>query len=250
MRLSVIVPFLNSHEIVRRQLIYLRRHDLPSDVEIIFVDDGSDPPLTVPDDPPRNFTLYPTFDYRPWTSSLARNRASKIAKGEWLLMVDGDYILPKEAILAARKFDGDYLGFIRMLGVLDENGELHYDVPTLLEWGAVEDRLVSKGIRLPPHPNHFVIRKSIFEMMGGYDEDRITKLEYPQREDNDFKQRRKRLTMAGKIKAQNDDIRPIIYMFPNGQFCGDVDANPFGLFHSLSRKTRRNYWYAHPRYTK
>jgi hypothetical protein len=29
-------------------------------------------------------------------------------------------------------------------------------------------------------------------------------------------------------------------MFPNGQYCGDVDYNPFNLFHALTRKTEYN----------
>jgi len=34
-----------------------------------------------------------------------------------------------------------------------------------------------------------------------------------------------------------------LLMFPNGQYCGDVDYNPFGLFHTLTRKTDKNHWY-------
>ncbi len=34
-------------------------------------------------------------------------------------------------------------------------------------------------------------------------------------------------------------------MFPNGKYCegGDVDTNPFGLFHTLSRKTPVNRYH-------
>jgi hypothetical protein len=39
------------------------------------------------------------------------------------------------------------------------------------------------------------------------------------------------------------DYRPMLYMFPTGQFCGDVDFNPYGLFHDLTRKVEGNYWY-------
>jgi len=44
-RLSIIIPVLNSHEIVRRQIEHFKKMDLPDDVELIIVDDGSDPPL-------------------------------------------------------------------------------------------------------------------------------------------------------------------------------------------------------------
>ena len=44
-KLSIIIPVLNSHEIVRRQVEHFKRMDLSDDVELIIVDDGSDPPL-------------------------------------------------------------------------------------------------------------------------------------------------------------------------------------------------------------
>jgi len=45
MKLSIIIPVLNSHEIVRRQIEHFRKMDLSDDVELIIIDDGSDPPL-------------------------------------------------------------------------------------------------------------------------------------------------------------------------------------------------------------
>jgi len=44
-KLSIIIPVLNSHEIVRRQIAHFKKMNLPDDVELIIVDDGSDPPL-------------------------------------------------------------------------------------------------------------------------------------------------------------------------------------------------------------
>ena len=248
-RLSIIVPFLNSHEIVRRQLIYMRRQDFPDDVEIIFMDDGSNPPLEVPENPPKNFTLYATNDFREWTSSLVRNTGAKLARGEYLFLVDGDYIISRDAVERARKFDGDRLGCKREFGVLNEDGEFTQEHSVLIEYGLIPSRLPRRGTRIPPHPNHFVMRKTLFEEMGGYNEERILTATYPQREDNFFKQQLRGLEKEGKVKVSNAE-RPVIYMFPNGQFCGDVDYNPFGLFHDLSRKTARNYWYTHPRYIR
>lgn len=46
-KLSIIIPVLNSHEIVRRQIKHFKRMDLPDDVELIIVDDGSDPPVEI-----------------------------------------------------------------------------------------------------------------------------------------------------------------------------------------------------------
>lgn len=249
MKLSCIIPYLNSHEIVRRQIIHIRDMDLPDDVEILFMDDGSDPPLQMPPDPPRNFRIVATNDFRPWTSSLARNTGAKMAQGEYLLLTDGDYILTREAILHCMTYTGDRLGFRRQFGVLDENGQFTQDKAVLKAWGLPESRFhTRKGLLFSPHPNNFVIRKELFFEMGGYDEKLILSRGYPQREDSHFKRTYRRWVQAGKIQVDAFP-RATIYMFPNGQFCGgDVDYNPFELFHTLSRKTPDNHWYTHPRY--
>ena len=248
-RLSIVMPFLNSHEIVRRQLVYMRQQDFPDDVEIIFMDDGSTPPLEVPENPPKNFTIHATNDFRDWTSSIARNTGAKLAKGEYLFMVDGDYIITRKAVDRARRFDGDRLGCRREFGVLTEDGELTQNHKVLLEYGLIPGRIEKRGTKIPPHPNHYVMRKTLYEEMGGYDEERILSTCYPQREDTLFKRNWRRLENEGKVKS-SDEERPVLYMFPNGQFCGDVDYNPFGLFHDLTRKTDRNYWYKNPRYVR
>lgn len=227
----------------------MRRQDFPDDVEIIFMDDGSDPPLEVPVDPPKNFVLHATNDFRKWTSSIARNTGVKLAKGKYLFMADGDYIISRKAVDRARRFDGDRLGCRREFGVLTEDGELTQERGVLLEYGLVPSRLRTHGTRLPPHPNNFVMRKTLFEEMGGYDEELILSRDYPQREDTHFKRHLKRLVNEGKVKMCHEE-RPVLYMYPNGQFCGDVDYNPFGLFHDLSRKTAHNHWYLNPRFKR
>ena len=249
-RLSIVIPFLNSHELVRRQVLWFSRLDIPDTVELIFMDDGSDPPLVIPEPPCRNFRLIPTNDFRPWTSSLARNRAAKEARGEYFLMTDGDYIVTEEAVKRGLEFTGDREGFKRFFGVLDENAELRTDEETLLRYGVNAGYLRSRRGRISPHPNNFIISRRVWDMIGGYDEARILRREYPQGEDRQFKRDLMRLQEQGKITIEDDDRRARIYMFPIGQFCHDgrdVDANPFGLFHTLTRKTKSNYWHHHPK---
>jgi len=65
---------------------------------------------------------------------------------------------------------------------------------------------------------------------------------YPQGEDRAWKKTRMKWEREGKLDV-DWDTRPTLYMFPNGQFCGDVDYNPFNFFHGLTRKTDHNYWY-------
>src|SRR5512139_22523 len=116
--LSVIVPVLNSHEIVRRQLLHWNRIRVPDDVEILYVDDGSDPPISTNGTQVPSLRLTATQDFRPWTWALARNRGAKEALGDWFLMADLDYIISRELLDQCRTFRGDKLRFRRQFGVL------------------------------------------------------------------------------------------------------------------------------------
>lgn len=247
MNMSMIVPVLNSHEVVRRHLLHWGKMDLPDDVEILIMDDGSDPPLEfdkaiVPD----VVTIHKTGETRPWTSSIARNKAARIAKGQNLLMVDVGYIIPKSAIMEVREFTGQKMQFSREFGVLDENGSFTQDRDVLLAYGLLPDRYKRRGVKLPFHPNTYAMNREVFFELGGYDEGLVLRRQYPQGEDNLFKRRWWQWEHAGKGRTHKH--QPLIYMFPRGQFCGDVDYNPFGLFHDLTRKTRTNvFWHRQQR---
>jgi hypothetical protein len=235
MRLSIVVSILNSYEVVRRQLLHYSRMDFPDDVEILWMDDGSDPPLVDTVGVP-GLRIIPTGDIREWTWAIARNSGARLARGGYLLMTDIDYILSRDAIMDAREFDGDRMGFKREFGVLDENGFFTQNMDVLLSYGLDPARIPTRGVKVAPHPNNFVMRKDLFWQMGGYREDRIG-WPYPQGEDRHFK--KVWLEWVKKGRAKGHDYRPTIYMFPNGQFCAgnDVDSDPCGLFHKLSRKT-------------
>ena len=237
MQVSYIIPVLNSHEIVRRQILWWERMNLPDDVEIIIMDDGSDPPLQFDTDV---VTIHQTNDTRPWTWALARNKGARIAKGRNLIMADVDYIIPKDVFMRAREFHGQKIQFSRQFGVLDENGEFTQDKDVLLAYGLDPKAYAKRGTKISFHPNNYVMNKEVFWELGGYRED-LVESSYPQGEDNAFKKGWDRWVAAGRGKKT--DPQSMIYMFPCGQFCCDVDYNPFGLFHDLTRKTRRNtFW--------
>ena len=258
MRLTVIMPFLNSPEIVRRQLLHFNKQGVNDfeDVEIFIMDDGSDPPLmsypAIAEAASKldRLEIIQTNETRPWTSSIARNIGARLAHGNWLFMVDGDFIVPRKALEEARAFDGQRVGIRRELGVLLEDGTLTQDLEVLEKWGVPKKRIEARGARMPPHPNHFIIRKDIFWMLGGYDEYRILNSTYPQGEDRLLKRLWCQARARGEVVDPDPNLRPLLYMFPNGQFCGDVDTNPFGFFHNLSRKSIRNPYIAGYRFGK
>jgi glycosyltransferase involved in cell wall biosynthesis len=229
MKLSIVIPVLDSHEILRRQMLHFEQIGIPEDTEIIIMDDGSEPPLRYEGKLP--VTIHATNDKRPWTWALARNAGARMAKGEYLLMFDIDHIITKELLDAVRLNDYQKMHFSRQFGVLLEDGTFTQDRAVLEQYGLPKERELSFG----PLPNNFAMCKDIFFELGGYREDLIGR-PYPQGEDSDFKKKWHRWIRAGK--GDFSVVHPIIYMFPNGKFCGDVDYNPDGLFHSLSRKNK------------
>lgn len=237
--ISIIIPILNSHEIVRRQALHFEKMGKMDDVEILFIDDGSTPPIKVNSD---LITVHHTNDFRDWTWAIARNTGAKLAKGDYFIMADLDHIITKEFIDIVRNFNGDHVRINREFAVLDENGNLTQDRDILESYGLPKN----KPLKFNPHRNQFAIHKDLYWKMGGYREDRIG-LPYPQREDGDFAKKWRLLYEAGEIKDFDDLVgyehRPILYMFPNGKYCGDVDFNPFNLFHNLTRKTDKNRFY-------
>jgi len=224
MKLSIVTPVLDSHEVVRRQMLHYNRMSLPDSVEVIYVDDGSEPPL----EGQGRVTVIATHDKRRWTEHLARNRGAARAQGEYLLMADVDYIIPEETIQVILEFDGARMDFNRKFGILDEDGQLRRDRKTLSEWG-----LLPKWQRrkTPNHRSQYVMRKSVFEEIGGYIEDRWGKA-HP----NGGGAGQEFFHAWQRLKLPLAEQRPFIFMFPNGKYCGERDYNPFDIFHALDRE--------------
>ena len=222
MKVSIVFAVLNSHEVVRRQLLYFDKMNLPDDIEIIIVDDGSEPPL---EGNIKNLTILQTHDKRPWTQPVARNLGAKAARGEYLICTDIDHIIPRETIDFVYNTDYDIVRFKRYAAILDEDGNISQDMDKLREYGYNRD-----GLRMGPHGNSYAIKRDLFMKFGGSQ----CRCSYPNRDEQKIKRWTHKL--KDELKLLNDDNRPSIYMIPNGRFCGDKDYNPFGLFHNLSRE--------------
>jgi glycosyltransferase involved in cell wall biosynthesis len=209
--------------------------NLPDDVEIIFVDDGSDPPLNYRMGL-KNFTIYYTNDKRPWTQGLARNLGASKAIGEYLFFTDIDHILTKEAIEAVRNFEGDKMVFRRMFGILNQHGQIINDVESVLKFGLSQRRFRQRGLNGGFHGNTYAIKKTVFQLLGGYDpkycESGFHVGKRYMSEERNFNNKYDRRVIRGKL--QPPVIGPNIYVFPTSKFRQDGDNNPYGLFHSLS----------------
>lgn len=236
MKISIIIAILNSHKVVVRQLRHFKKMNLPNDVEIIFVDDGSNPPLNYQNCGLRNFYIYFTNDKRAWTQGLARNLGASKAIGEFLFFTDIDHILSKEAIEAVRNFDGDKMVFHRNFGILDRKGNIINDVKSMLAFGLDPIWYRRRGLSGGTHGNTYAIRKTVFDKMGGYDrrycEDEFHTGGRFMGEERNFNIRWDRLQTKEKVKVQV--LGPDIYVYPTSKFRADRNNNPFGLFHRLS----------------
>lgn len=233
-KVSIIIAILDSRWIVKRYLRHFKRMDLPDDIEIILMDDGSDPPLCFPDHEVQNLNIYPTGNKKPWTQPCARNLGAKIALGKYLLMTDIDHILSKEAIMAARDFDGDKMNFPRYFAVLNRGGKIIQDPDTLFRYGLHkrfrERTIFTAGV----HTNTFAIKKSIYEELDGYHPKYCEMGIHALHEDNNFYNKYIKYVKVGKYKPVITG--PKIYVYPGMAKCKSIsEIDPSGLFHKLSR---------------
>lgn len=225
MKVSIVIAVLDSHEIVRRQLLYFEKMNLSANVEIILIDDGSNPPLE--HSGMKNLIIQQTHNTQPWTQPMARNFGVAMASGEYVICTDIDHILPRETIENILNTKYDVIRFKRFVGILDANGEFSQDREALYQYGYPKNR----DLRICAHGNSYAIKRELFLKLGGSQQ----KEHYPNRDEVPLKRQLKRLSANAEISIIPDDERPFIYMIPNGRYCGDKNYNPFGLFHNLKR---------------
>ena len=229
MKLSVIINVYNSHGAVARQVKHFQKMDLPKDLEIIFVDDGSTPPLITP------FTTLYTNDKRPWTQGLARNAGAYHASGEYLLMTDVDHILSEEAIWDSYQFTGDKMIFPRFLGVLLEDGSLTQDEDILLAYGAFQSLQRGKrGLYASYHGNTFCMKKETFLKLGGYDPKHCELRHHAKSKQGEDSVLNRAWNHYAAPLGLKPEVGSPIYIFPIGRYNRNYDLNPMGLFHTLS----------------
>jgi glycosyltransferase involved in cell wall biosynthesis len=237
MKVSIIIAVLNSFKVVVRQIRGFKRMQLPDTVEIIFVDDGSNPPLNLTSGGTglRNFTVYYTNDKRPWTQGLARNMGASKANSEYLFFTDIDHIITKEAIEAVLQFNGDKMVFPRYFGILDRRGNIVSDTKSMLAFGLDPVRLRRRGFA-GYHGNTYAIKKTIFEQIGGYDPRFCQSMFHVggRFTSEESKFNHKYTSLVKRNVAQPQVVGPKIYHYPVSKFRTDRDNNPFGLFHPLS----------------
>ena len=221
MKCSIIYNVLESYEVVRRQILYMSRI-VPRDWEVIIVDDGSVPPITIEKPDSLDLKIIYTHDERPWTQGIARNLGALKARGQYLWMLDIDHMISVEAIEAVKEFTGTKMVFRRIKAVLDENGNLCQDPKILKEYGCPDRYLEGDH---GAGWNIFAMRRDLFIMTGGYVEVSGYGIE-----DVDFSERFGQELRKRKLPLHT--VGPPIYIYPAPR--EDVKQ----IFHSLRRRKR------------
>jgi glycosyltransferase involved in cell wall biosynthesis len=219
LKLSLIVSVLESYEVLRRQLMHLNSV-LTDECELIVVDDGSEPSLLQTCDSVAKsyaFRLIFTGDRRPWTQPKARNLAASVAHADRLVFFDIDHVITRSVIDACLNYRGDKLHWRRRPGILDENGSIVTDQTVLEAHGLAHE--------LPDvHVNSFMIRRDLFDLLGGYDERFCSSYGG---DDVDFNDRYARLCELGV--AKRDEVMGEGFAYPDPSLDGGK------MFHSLPR---------------
>jgi GT2 family glycosyltransferase len=179
LELSVIIPTRARPTELRRCLKSLASQDADVPFEVIVVDDGSEPPLVIPAEAPRNTRLVRRVSAQ--GPAAARNLGAATAGGDVLVFTDDDTV-PSARWLGAL---AEHLSLHPdHLGVEGPTESPHYDP---LTEHSVDSRVAGAYLTC-----NVAYRRSAFEALGGFHEG----FPYPHCEDLDFGLR---LTRIGKI---------------------------------------------------
>ena len=189
---SVIVPCFEAPEALALTLAGLERQDYPRELfEVVIVDDGSCPPLSVPSPTPLDVTVV-RQEGRGFGLARARNAGARAAAGDVLVFLDGDVIAETGLLTAHARWhhvvsDALTLGFCAYVSMQDIDAaevrrrpaslaELFADRPSDPPW--LERHMARTGDLTSRHDDlfravtghNFAISKTLFEEAGGFDE--------------------------------------------------------------------------------
>lgn len=210
MNLTIVIHIYNNQEVLNIQIEHWRQWGSIPNLELIFIDDGSNPALDL-SAIPKWVKKLRIIDDIPWNQPGAKNLAVSLASGSWILFLDADQFLSKDKIQ-------------QLMSQLP-----NFNVCSIYRF----KRICSKSHReLSVHQNCQLISKDAFENFGGYDEDFSGNYGH---EDAYFE--RLWQFMGGKIITLN---LPSLVDFSNFETKG-LSRN--GRINELLRRRKMRYWH-------
>jgi len=224
-KIALIFPVLQSYSVVERQVKYMNGLGLPDDWEVVIVDDGSIPPIDIRTPIMFNHKLVRTYDYNKWTQAKAVNIGVKsVGPSEFIWGLAIDHFISKENIEDVNNFKGDKMVFPRRYATLSEDGEVRTDRESLMRYGWVEQHGEVTGAGF----GVFVMRRTCWEEIGGYDMNRFGGGRYGG-DDVDLNHKYSYLCRVLK-KARPHQVGSLMYVYPNPRY------DKMKVFHNLRRK--------------
>ena len=184
-KVSIIIPTLNSHGVVKSQIIRLQNilSLYQNDVDVIIVDDGSNPSLVeylkennfiftkfgkTQEDLDvwklDNIFIIETKNYNKWTQAIACNIGVRFANSEYVYNTAIDHFVTLENIKEVLSFNGDCLKFPRSYGVILDDGEISTDIELMKKWGY-------DGSNVDVAWDIYSMKKDMFLSINGYNEE-------------------------------------------------------------------------------
>jgi GT2 family glycosyltransferase len=172
MKISVVIPTHNRQEQIIKTVETLRRQDFPADeYEIIVVDDGSKPPVSLPPDllaAPKVSLIRLEGVER----SITRNTGAKNANGELLVFIDDDISVNADFLKNYRQADQDFPNALFVGEILLPEESLKTPFGRFrqkLERNGVPTKRGEVPLKTFCAAGNMAVRRTIFEKLSGFD---------------------------------------------------------------------------------
>ncbi len=168
--LSVIIPYYNAPEKLEKLLASLRKSRRAPSYEIIIVDDGSRIPLSFPNGTSVRIIRL-SHNKGP---AIARNRGVRVARGEFVVFLDGDVeVFPDTLHQIANVFTDDP-DVVALTGVWvkdQRSRDFFPNFKALRDWSYWINERDKSGYYFLFSTRIAAIKKAVFTRLGGFDEE-------------------------------------------------------------------------------
>jgi glycosyltransferase involved in cell wall biosynthesis len=167
----VVIPIFN-RQISGERAVLSARGQVVDGMEIIVVDDGSDPPFRLPLEMSQDVTVRLIRHETNSGASVARNSGISAARGEWIALLDSDdywlpaTLQPRLAYAKERRVSAGSAPIAYAAGFVVKKGDRMRDVRIPREPSSLKDFV--SGCWFAPGST-IVFRKEVFERIGPWD---------------------------------------------------------------------------------